>query len=155
MTFCSCFSSLYVSYMCILWAPPTQLIGEVSQKFGVISKTPKRFPFLSKKTYKYCSDRFVVDYHSSVPMSALATDGLKNQRLLWANSWIQKWIQLFRERLSNWKALKRTRQYRKALWAVVVRCCIVKFTSFFSAMEGGAMNTCLLVLKGTKRILNF
>ena len=39
-------------------------------------------------------------------------------------------IQLFRERLSNWKALKRTRQYRKAWWVVVVYCCIVKFTSF-------------------------
>ena len=39
-------------------------------------------------------------------------------------------IQLFRQRLSNWKALKRTRQYRKAWWVVVVHCCIVKFTSF-------------------------
>ena len=39
-------------------------------------------------------------------------------------------IQLFRERLSNWKALKRTRQYRKAWWVVVVHSCIVKFTSF-------------------------
>ena len=39
-------------------------------------------------------------------------------------------IQLFRERLSNWKASKRMRQYRKAWWVVVVHCCIVKFTSF-------------------------
>ena len=39
-------------------------------------------------------------------------------------------IQLFRERLSNWKASKRTRQYRKAWWVGVVHCCIVKFTSF-------------------------
>ena len=42
----------------------------------------------------------------------------------------QRHIQLFRERLSNWKALKRTRQYRKVWWVVVVHCCIVKFTSF-------------------------
>ena len=40
------------------------------------------------------------------------------------------YIQLFRERLSNWKAKKRTRQYRKAWWVVVVHCCIVKFMSF-------------------------
>ena len=39
-------------------------------------------------------------------------------------------MQLFREWLSNWKALKRTRQYRKAWSVVVVHCCIVKFTSF-------------------------
>ena len=38
--------------------------------------------------------------------------------------------QLFRQRLSNWKASKRTRQYRKAWWVVVAHCCIVKFTSF-------------------------
>ena len=36
----------------------------------------------------------------------------------------------FRQRLSNWKAPKRRRQYRKAWWVVVVHCCIVKFTSF-------------------------
>ena len=41
-----------------------------------------------------------------------------------------KKTQLFRERLPNRKALKRTRQYRKAWWVVVVHCCIVKFTSF-------------------------
>ena len=45
-------------------------------------------------------------------------------------SFSEFYIQLFRERLSNWKALKRTRQYRKAWWVVVVYCCIVKFTSF-------------------------
>ena len=39
-------------------------------------------------------------------------------------------IQLFRERLYNWKASKRTRQYRRAWWVVIVHCCIVKFTSF-------------------------
>ena len=43
-------------------------------------------------------------------------------------------MQLFREMLSNWKALKRTRQYRKAWWVVVVHCCI-------------SMNTCLRVLQ--------
>ena len=54
----------------------------------------------------------------------------------------QSFIQLFRERLSNWKALKRPRQYRKAWWVAVVHCCIVN-SRVFSAMEGGAMNTCL------------
>ena len=48
-------------------------------------------------------------------------------------------IQLFREWLSNKIILKLTRQYRKALWVVVVHCFIVKLTSF-SAMEGGTMN---------------
>ena len=48
------------------------------------------------------------------------------------------------------KSQKRTRQYRKAWWVVVVQCCIVKFTSFQPpAMQGGAMNTCLHVLKET------
>ena len=45
-----------------------------------------------------------------------------------SNFWCD--IQLFREWFSHWKASKRTWQYRKAWWAVVVHCCIVKFTSF-------------------------
>ena len=54
------------------------------------------------------------------------------------------------EKGSPIKALKRTRQYRKALWVVLDHRVIVKFTRF-QRDESRTMNICLRVLKETNK----
>ena len=84
----------------------------------------------SKRTRQYRKAWWVVVVHCCiVKFTSFQRDGRRCYEYLFACAKRNK-IQLFRQRLSNWKALKRTRQYRKAWWVVVVHCCIVEFTSF-------------------------
>ena len=62
-------------------------------------------------------------------------------------------IQLFRERLSTEKhySVRDNTERHDGLWLFTVAS---SSSRVFSAMEGGAMNTCLRVLKETKWILS-
>ena len=61
-------------------------------------------------------------------------------------------IQLFRQRLSNRKSVRDNTERHDGLWLFTVASSVHEV---FSALEGGAMNTCLRVLKETKWILSF